>query len=236
METQPKNRLLAALPRGEWPRIRDLIEPIALVQGDELIEPGERFTHAFFPEEGIVSLVATLESGSAIEMAATGREGMVSVNAALGGVTAMHRKVVQVPGSAYRVRLNVLNALCRTFPSFRDSMLTYAQVYLAQVLQTVACSGIHTLEERCARLLLMCHDRSERNRFPLTQEFMAELLGASRPSVNRACKTLQSSGAIRQSQGMVTVADRKRLEAAACECYSAIRRQFDRLLPGSFAH
>jgi CRP-like cAMP-binding protein len=235
MSNRPKNRLLASIPDQEWARVRHEFEPIRLYRGDILVEPGAQFTHAFFPEDGIISTVTSFETGAVVEAAATGSEGMLSVKLALGAVTASNRKVVQVSGLAYQVSLETFERLCEKFPAFREMLLAYAQAYLGQILQLVACSGIHTIEERCARWLLMCHDRVGQNRLPLTQEFLAELLGVSRPAVNRVCRILQSSGAIQYSRGIVSIEDRGRLAAASCECYAAIRSQFDQLLPGSFA-
>ena len=235
MDKKPNNRLLASIWESDWDRIRHDFEAVELIQGKVLFEPGDRFTHVYFPEQGIVSSVATFETGAVVETAATGPEGMVSVGGALGGVTAVNRKVVQVPGSAYRMKLDAFERMQCAFPVFRQKLLAYVQAFLGQTLQSVACNGIHTVEERCARWLLMCHDRSEGNRFPLTQEFLAEMLGVSRPAVNRVCRMLQNAGAIRYSQGVIAIEDRKELEDAACECYSTIRHQFDRLLPGSFA-
>jgi CRP-like cAMP-binding protein len=235
MDIKPKNRILAAIPEREWTSFHQEVDEIELIRGDVLVEPGSLFTHVFFPERGIVSTVAAFDTGSFVETGTTGSEGMVSINAALGGATALHLKVVQVPGSAYRVKLETLARICGSVPTFRETVYAYAQAYLGQILQSVACSGVHSIEERCARWLLMCHDRSERDRFPLTQEFLAELLGASRPAVNRVCRILQSAGAIRYSHGMVAIQDRQGLTKASCECYAAIRQQFDQLLPGSFA-
>ena len=235
MTDRPKNRLLASIPKEDWARVRHQFEPIRLNRGDVLLESGAQFTHAFFPEDGIVSTVAAFETGAVVETSATGSEGMLSVKLAFGAATASNRKVVQVSGSAYRVSIEAFERLCEKFPAFRETLLAYAQAYLGQILQLVACSGIHTIEERCARWLLMCHDRVGQNRFPLTQEFLAELLGVSRPAVNRVCRVLQSSGAIQYSRGIVSIEDRGRLTAVSCECYAAIRGQFDQLLPGSFA-
>lgn len=235
MDDKPRNRLLASIPEDDWPRLRREIDTIELSQGDILLEQGDRFTHAFFPEEGVISTMASFETGAVVEAAATGAEGMLSVKALLGAATASNRKVVQVPGSAYCVGLKSLERICQKFPSVRETFRAYTQVYLGQILQSVACSGIHSIEERCARWLLMCHDRIDRDRFPLTQEFLADLLGVSRPAVNRVCQMFQSDGAIRYSRGTVSIEDRDKLSALSCECYWAIRRQFDQVLPGSFA-
>jgi len=235
MAGKPKNRLLAGIPVGEWLRIHKHFELIELIQGHVLAEPGESFSHVYFPEDGIVSTVATFETGAVAETATTGPEGMVSVGTVLGGTRALNRKIVQVPGSGYRIELRRFEQLQRDNPAFRQRLLAYIQVFLGQAMQSVACNGIHSIEQRCARWLLMCHDRTERDRFPLTQEFLAEMLGVSRPAVNKVAQILQGSGLIRYSRGVVEIKDRTGLEQAACECYATVRRHFDDLLPGSFA-
>ncbi len=211
------------------------MEPFELSQGDVLLEAGQSFSHAYFPEEGVVSTVAAFETGATVEMAATGFEGVVSAGAVLGGRWALNRKVVQVPGSSYRIEFRVLQDVQRDCPPFRHELLAYIRAFLGQTMQSVACNGIHALEERCARWLLECHDRMEHDRFPLTQEFLAEMLGVSRPAVNRIARTLQAAGLISYTRGALEIKDRPGLEKAACECYATIRGHFDRILPGSFA-
>ena len=235
MAGKPKNRLLAGIPVGEWLRIHKHFELIELIQGHVLAEPGESFSHVYFPEDGIVSTVATFETGAVAETATTGPEGMVSVGTVLGGTRALNRKIVQVPGSGYRIELRRFEQLQRDNPAFRQRLLAYIQVFLGQAMQSVACNGIHSLEERCARWLLACHDRMEHDRFPLTQELLAEMLGVSRPAVNRIARTLQAAGLISYTRGVVEIKDRHGLKKVTCECYATIRGHFDRILPGSFA-
>jgi len=220
---------------SDWARVRKLFEPFELIQGHVLVEPGERFSHVYFPEEGVVSTLATFETGAVAETATTGPEGMISVGAVLGGTSALNGYVVQVPGVSYRIELRPFEKLQRDYPAFRQRLLAYIQVFLGQAMQSVACNGIHSIEERFARWLLMCHDRSEHDRFPLTQEFLAEMLGVSRPSVNRVARALQRAGLIRYSRGMVEIKNRRGLEDVTCECYAIVRQHFDQLLPGSFA-
>ena len=220
---------------SDWARVRKLFEPFELIQGHVLVEPGERFSHVYFPEEGVVSTLATFETGAVAETATTGPEGMISVGAVLGETSALNGYVVQVPGVSYRIELRPFEKLQRDYPAFRQRLLAYIQVFLGQAMQSVACNGIHSIEERFARWLLMCHDRSEHDRFPLTQEFLAEMLGVSRPSVNRVARALQRAGLIRYSRGMVEIKNRRGLEDVTCECYAIVRQHFDQLLPGSFA-
>ena len=218
----------------DWNRIRKHLEPFDLVRGDVLVEPGERYSYVYFPEAGIVALVASFESGSTAETATIGREGVVSVGAVLGGKSALNRTIVQMPGPGYRIELGAFERLMRELPAFRQKLLTYVRVFLGQAMQSVACNGLHSLEERCARLLLMYHDRSDEDSLLLTQEVLAEMLGVSRPAVNRVARTLQERGFISYGRGVIEIDDRRGLERVSCECYAIVRHHFDQLLPGSF--
>jgi CRP-like cAMP-binding protein len=231
---KPNNRLLAGFSAADWVRVRKNFEPMAFDQGTVLIDIGERLSHVYFPEEGVLSTIATFETGEVAETATTGPEGLVAVGAALGGSHALARHVVQVPGSGYRIQLRQFQKLQRDFPAFRQRLLTYVQVFLMQAMQSVACNGVHSIEERCARWLLMCHDRVANDRLRLTQEYLAEMLGVSRPSVNRVARMMQSAGLINYNRGSIEIEDRPGLEGMSCECYGIVRGHFDQLLPGSF--
>jgi CRP-like cAMP-binding protein len=224
---KPKNRILAALPPREWEQIGPLCQPIELVNGRELIEGGEPFSHVYFPESGIISTVSVFESGEVTEIATTGREGMVSVAAILGADRALYRSMVQMPGSALMIDFQAFRRAQREFPAFQKALLTYSQAFLGQVMQSVACNGTHSVEERCARWLLMAHDRSDDDRFLLTQEFLAQMLAVSRPAVNLVARTLQQAGLIRYRRGEITILDRAGLEEASCECYGLIRQHYE---------
>jgi CRP-like cAMP-binding protein len=232
---KPNNRLLASFSANDWSRIRKYFEAQEFVQSDVLVDLGQRFSHVFFPEAGVVSTVATFETGAVAETATTGPEGMISIGAVLGGRNALNRHVVQLPGIGYRLEMQDFQKLLRDYPAFRQKLFVYTQVFLSQAMQSVACNGIHSIEERCARWLLMCHDRIQFDSFPLTQEFLAEMLGVSRPSVNRVARMLQSAGLIQYNRGTVAIEDRRGLEEVSCECYGIVRAHFDQLLPGSFA-
>ena len=229
---KPKNRILAALPAKEWEQIGPLCQPIELVNGRELIEGGEPFTHVYFPESGIISTVSVFESGEVAEIATTGREGMVSIAAILGADHALYRSIVQMPGSALMIDIQSFRRAQREFPAFKKALLAYSQAFLGQVMQSVACNGTHSVEERCARWLLMTQDRVGTGEFPITHQFLSQMLGVRRAGVSEVASLLQREGLIRYSRGRVTIEDREALEASACECYGIIRREFDRLLEG----
>lgn len=229
-EFAPRNHLLAALPAAAWEQVRPHLQEASLAAGQVLVEADEPFARLYFPTMGVISNVATFADGPTAEMATVGREGMAGVEVVLGSPTALSRHLVQVPGLALAVRHDAFRRLAEDIPAFRRLLLAYAQAFLAQVLQSVACNGVHSVEQRAARWLLMTRDRSEGDRFPLTQEFLAEMLGVSRPAVNLVARTLQQAGLIRYSCGAITILDRAGLEEISCECYGVIQRQQERLL------
>lgn len=228
MTDQPRsgNRLLDRLPEQDWQRMRPHFEPVELPLAKVLFEGDEPYRRLYFPTDGIVSVVAVFESGATAEMATVGREGMVGAGAILSSDTALGRHLVQVPGAGLMIGYADFRRLEREFPALRRVLLAYGQAFLIQVLQSVACNGVHSVEERAARWLLMCHDRSHGDTFLLTQEFLAEMLGVSRPAVSTVARTLQRAGLIRYSRGVMTVEDRPGLEEASCECYRIISREY----------
>ena len=231
---RPSNRLLSALPPEVLERLVPELAPVSLAQGQVLMEACDPIERVYFPEEGVVSAVCVFPEGAVAEMSTTGCEGFVSVVAALGGERALSRHVVQVPGRALSLGADAFRRLCDEEPVLRSVALDYVQAYIAQALQYVACNGTHTVERRCARWLLMCHDRVRGDVFPMTQEFLAQMLGVQRPTVNGVAQSLQTAGLIRYSRGVVTVLDRRGLEDVSCACYGMLRRQFERLLPRTY--
>jgi CRP-like cAMP-binding protein len=230
MSQPAKNRLLEALPDKDWQAMCGRFHQVDMPSGKVLFEANQPIDTLYFPLRGVISTVATFESGSAVEMATTGNEGMVSVAAVLSSDTAMNRSVVQVPGAALAIGYSDFRNLEQNFPAFRKTLFIYTQAFLAQTLQTVACNAVHSVEERAARWLLMTHDRAGEDSFLLTQEFLAEMLGVSRPAVNIVARTLQRAGLISYSRGVITIEDRPGLEGASCECYRTIREHYERRL------
>lgn len=230
IDNRPKNRLLAALPIDDWERIRPHFEEVELPAGRILFEAGEPFRRLYFPTSCVISHVAVFENGSTAEMATTGREGVVAIAAVLGSPTVLRRLLVQVPGSALVIDYDEFRRVEQEMPAFQETLSAYAQVFLAQVLQSVACNAVHSVEERAARWLLMCHDRSGDDTFLLTQQFLGEMLGVSRQTVSTVTRILQRAGLIRYTRGMITIEDRPGLEEASCECYGIVRRTYDERL------
>ena len=231
-ETVPRNRLLASLRPDDRRRLAPPLEHAPLERGTALFDVGQEIGHVWFPEGAVVSITIIMTEGGTSEAATIGLEGAVGLVPALGGRQAAARAVVQVPGSLLRLPFGALRAAFEASPSLRRSCLRYADALLAQVLQGAACAALHPVEARLGRWLLQLQDRAEgETELPLTQEFLAEMLGVHRTSVTTAALTLQRAGLIAYRRGQVTVLDRGRLEEAACECYATIRAHYERLLP-----
>jgi CRP-like cAMP-binding protein len=231
---EPRNWLLAQLSSGDLLSLRADLKRAPLAKGRVLFEADEPITRLYFVEAGVVSLTAAFRNGSTSEMATIGREGMVGVSALFGGGVALGRCEVQAHGSAWALDAPRFQSALRNLPNFRRICHAYAQAFVGQALQTAACNSVHTLKKRCVRWLLMSHDRSDSNTFALKQEFLAGMLGVCRSTVTVTARALQEAGLIRYRRGILTVLDRPGLEAAACECYGAIREHFERLLPHAF--
>jgi CRP-like cAMP-binding protein len=227
-----RNGLLAALDSDESEYLRPTLDVLQLERGAVLYEVGQPVEHVYFPHNAVVSLLAVMRDGRVAETGTIGREGFTGSETILGNDDrANSRCLVQVAGMASRVPLSTLRALVNERPHARQMLLAYTRALFAQVLQSVACNATHNVEQRCARWLLMTHDRAEADTFDLTQEFLAVMLSVRRASVNVIGKTFQKRGLIRYSRGKITILDRASLEAASCECYGIVRRVFAQLLP-----
>ena len=229
----PGNRLLAALPAREFKRLQPHLERVALEFKQILFEVDVPIQHVFFPEDAVISILGVMPDGSAVEVATAGREGMVGLPVFLGSTSAFAQAFAQVPGHAWRMSAGALREHSqRSGGALRALLERYTQALFTQVSQGSACNRLHSLEERCARWLLMTRDRVGADAFPLTQQFLSQMLGVRRAGVSEVASTLQDEGLIRYSRGTLRILDPKGLEASACECYGIIRREFDRLLDG----
>jgi CRP-like cAMP-binding protein len=232
-----RNRLLQGLPPGEYRQLRPELQAVSLRQGEILYEEGGHIPYVYFPWDAVVSLRVVMRSGAMVEVGTIGREGLLGLPAFLADGISSNQAIVQVPGQAARLRADLFREAARQLPHLLGLVLRYAQVLADQAMQTAACHRLHPIEERAARWLLLMHDRVGRAHFPLTHEFLAEMLGAGRPAVSVAAGVLQRAGVICDHRGTLTVLDREGLEAAACECYQAIRQSYERLLgPRSDSH
>jgi CRP-like cAMP-binding protein len=217
-----QNLLLAALPPDEYNRIVQSLETIPLKLKTHLHRPGDPIDYVYFPGGGFCSMLTVLKDGGMVEVATVGREGMVGVTAVLDGNPVSALSMVQgETDTCYRMTADAFRGEMERRGIFYELLTHYAQALVGFIMQSTACNAVHSVEQRLARWLLMARDRMDRDDFPLTQEFVAMMLGASRPTVTIVAGTLQKAGLITYHRGHVTIIDRERLEAASCECYRA---------------
>lgn len=230
------NRLLDALPRSEQSLLGRGLERRHGVLKQQLLARGQEIDAVYFPVDAVVSVLTAMEDSSGAEIATIGNEGMVGSPLFLGSSSMPAREFaqVQVPGTVLRLDAEVLRREVAAEGPLRDLVQRYVQALFSQISQQVACNGLHSLEERCSRWLLSTHDRVRVNSFPMTHEFLSQMLGVRRASVTLVAGALQQAGLIRYGRGEVTVRDREGLEETACECYQVIRDEFDRLLGPDF--
>ena len=219
-----RNRLLQTLPAEELRRLRPYLARVRLAQGDILHRAGARVEQAYFVEQGYVSLVAEAANAAGrVEVGLIGRESVVGASVLLAADPASSlQAVVQVPGTAYSIRADILHAILEHAPALRRVMRQAFETLVAQLAQVAACNSCHTLPERLARWLLMAHDRMEGDELPLTQNLLAAVLAVRRPGVTIAMGALQAAGLLRRSRGRIVVCDRPGLETAACGCYARL--------------
>ncbi|MBW4537508.1 MAG: Crp/Fnr family transcriptional regulator [Myxacorys chilensis ATA2-1-KO14] len=227
----PKNQLLAALPDEDYQRILPHLEVVDLPLQKVLYHPGDSIEYVYFPRESIISLVTILEDGASVEVGIIGNEGVLGVEVFLGDPTAHHEMVVQSADSGIRMAAAPFKVEFERGGPLQRLLLRYTQTLFFQVSQGGACFRRHTIEERLARWLLMVSDRIGSNELPLTQEFIAQMLGTRRAGVTIAAGTLQRAGLIRYGRGRITIVDREHLEEACCECYRLIKEMTERSLP-----
>jgi CRP-like cAMP-binding protein len=210
------------------------LEQIRCQRGQVLMDADSPLGHLFFPDSGVVSVVAVYANGSIIEMATIGREGCSGVQAIFGAKSSSVRLLVQIPGSAAKISRTAFTRAMASMPSFRGLMNAYAQAFLEQVMVSVACNGAHSLKERLARWLLMMRDRGDEDALLITQNLLAEMLGVQRPSITNATRELERAGLIEQGRRQVTILDRQGLTKASCECYQLVRERVAFHLPKTY--
>jgi CRP-like cAMP-binding protein len=225
------NRFLATLPPHDFALLAPQLRTITLERGVMLYDVGEEIEHVYFPHTGMVSLVAVLQNGATIETATIGRAGVVGASAGLGARWTVGRAVVQLPGTAMWLSAPHFHAAAVQSQAIRDLIVRYNDLLLSQVQQSVACNALHALEARLCRWLLQTHDCVDGNVIPLTQEFLAQMLGVRRTTVTIAARLLQSAGLIRYRRGRIQIVDRRALEDISCECYAVVRHGMDKIFP-----
>jgi CRP-like cAMP-binding protein len=221
----PANKLLAALPRAEFEHLKPYLELAPLAIKTVLYKPDHSLSHVYFPTTAVLSLLTVLKDGSSIEVGLVGREGMAGLAAFLGAPTPRVRCMVQVPGEAYRMRAQNFRDQVSRNSALHGLLLGYTHRFMTQLSQLIACNSQHAVEQRLCRWLLMTHLRVGVDRFPVTHEFLAAMLGVRRASVSEVAQRLQEAGLIRYHRGAMTILDHQGLEASACECYQAVRSE-----------
>lgn len=225
-----KNRLLTALPKEEYQRLLPYLETVSLTFKQIIYTPNEPIEYVYFPNSGIISLVNITEDGGTVEVATVGNEGMAGIPVLLGADRMVGQALSQIVGDAVRMKADVFKRDVTPNSALYNLLLRYTQALLNQISQSVACNCLHSVERRCCRWLLMCHDRVRSDQFTLTQELLSQMLGVRRASVSEVAATLQKEGLIRYNRGKITIRDRLGLEATACECYRVVKEEFERLL------
>jgi CRP-like cAMP-binding protein len=230
------NRILLALPAATLGRIQPTLEPLGLPRGRVIGHINGLVEHMYFVNRGLVSIIKTMRDGRTVELGAVGIEGVTDPNALFGIDTAILETVVQLPGTAFRIKRDTLiNEMSRD-ASLRAMMQRYTRFAYSQLAQSAACNRLHSLEERCCRWLLVAHDSALTDTVQVTHEFLAMMLGVQRAGVSIAANLLRKAGLIQYTRGTVTIADRVGLEEAACECYSSLRAELDELFLPVAAH
>jgi CRP-like cAMP-binding protein len=224
----PQNQILAALPRKERTLVLSKCRFVSLPARTILCEIGKPIEFAYFLNSGVVSIINILSDGKSVEVGLTGREGFVGLPLIVGYSSSPTRAIVQIAASGYKVQSQHLQTILRSSPKLRESLQRYSQELSVQAIQVAACNRLHEVDERLARWLLMSQDRVGESTFPLTQEFISNMLGTRRASVTVAAGILQKAGLIEYRRGQVTIEDRPGLEDAACECYKGINDQIER--------
>jgi CRP-like cAMP-binding protein len=230
----PRNRLLLALPASVLKRLTPELEQIRCEHGQILMDADSPLDHVFFPDCGVVSVVAVYADGSIIEMATIRREGCTGVQAVFGDKKSSVRLLVPIPGSAAKMSRATFMRAMGSMPSFRSLMFAYVQAFLEQVLVSVACNGRHSLKQRLARWLLMMRDRGDDDALPITQNLLAEMLGVQRPTITNAARELERAGLIARGRRQVTILDRQGLIKASCECYRLVHERIAVRLPKTY--
>lgn len=223
------NEILNSIPEAEFNCLLPELEFIQLPQHHILHEAGERLEFAYFLNAGLASLVVLTRDGRSVEVSIVGHEGIVGTPLAVGLHRGPYRSIMQISGTAFRIKPDLLEEVLEGAPELRLLLNRFVLIQGLQIAQIAACNRLHEIEQRLARWLLMCQDRVNSEYLPVTHEFLAQMLGTGRPSVSLAAGILQKAGTIENARGNVKILNRPELESAACECYRAIQH-FNRTL------
>ncbi len=205
-------------------------ELVQLALREQIYRPEQPIRKVYFPLDCVLSVVTRMKDGSQIEVGTVGREGMSALPLLMGAATTANDSYCQIRGRALTIGVELFRQLSASDRRFRQLLDRYLQAYVNMLGQLAACNRLHSVYERCARWLLMSHDRVDTDEIPLTHEYLAMMLGTGRSGVTIAAATLQQAGFIRYGHGLITILDRAGLEDASCECYEVAREQFAGML------
>ncbi len=225
-----ENRLLAALPKGEFINIAGALERVECEQGDVLWEVEEKRKYLYFPTTALICLLHETDSGVSAEVGIVGRDGVAGVSLFTGDARMADRAVVQHGGVAYRMRGKAVKDEFAQCGDFQDLLMNYTQSLITHISQTAICYRLHSIEQQLARWLLRNHDHQQKKSFEMTHEQIAGILGVRRESVSLAAGRLQEMGLIKYGRGSIKLVNRKGLEASSCECYSVVKEHYERML------
>jgi CRP-like cAMP-binding protein len=220
------NRLLAGLPDDEWSALSAVAERVRPRMRQALYEQGGPMEFAYFPLSGVFSLLVEMKDGGIVETLTIGNEGMIGLTGAMGGTKSPTRAICQISGWALRVPMPALVQAAPRSGVLFDRLVRYAQARMTSLSRSVACNRLHSAQQRYARWVLTTQDRVGMDEFPITQEFLSQMLGVTRPTVSSVGQELQGARLIHYANGRLTVDDRAGLERVACECYAIIREAF----------
>jgi len=223
------NRLLACLPKSDHRKFVPELELVSLKAGQTAYEPGKAIEYIYFPLNSVISIVAGTRQGRDVEVATIGNEGMVGLPVFLGASRTPGMAYAQVPGDSFRMKAEAFWEQARQSDPMVKILRLYAHALIVQIMQRVACNQRHSAMKRCARCLLTTHDQVRKERFPLTQEILGYMLGIRRTGVSAVASALKKRRIINYNRGVVEILNRRELESASCECYVAVKQEFERL-------
>jgi CRP-like cAMP-binding protein len=230
---RPLNHLLQAMPASDFDMLQPHLQPIELVRETVLVEAGAPLTHVYLPESGIISIVIRLSEGQRIEVAMTGRDGIIGAAAAFGETISLTEASVLLPGSAFALDLATFRAAADRSATLRTLLARHEQALLGQAQQSAACNASHTVEARLSHWLLRAHELCDKQSLPLTQELLAQMIGVQRNAVSLVAHALQQAGVISYSRGHIEINDLEDLAEASCECQRVVKTLRFRLLNGA---
>jgi len=221
------NGLLAALEPEAFARVAAHLEPVDLSHRQVLYKPGQKIREVYFPDDAVIVLMAVDDQGRTIETGMVGHEGASWISASVSAPSMPCETVVAIAGHAHKLRVEDLDAELQVNTHFQEVLTQYSHALLVASMRTTGCTGLHDVPQRCARWMLQSLDRTSRERFAVTHDFLASLMGVTRPTISLIVHMFEKAGIVVQERGAITIVDRGRLETASCECYRIIKEHYD---------